>query len=152
MQLGYNGILYIANSQASALGTITNADTLDNALIYNAAAITVPGTIYNGLPAYNQSYFKRSPIILSVDDDALATLEVYPNPSNGNFRLNVGKNKSKDISLTVYNMTGTKVYSAESFDEGQNVISVDLTKQPAGMYFFDINTPAGKTVKRMVIN
>jgi hypothetical protein len=144
--------LYISNSQTNTLGNITNADTLGTALIYNASAITVPGTIYNGLPAFNQSYFKRNPIILSVDDNALSTLEVYPNPSNGTFRLSVGKNKSQDIKLNVYNMTGTKVFSAENFDEGQNVITLDLTKQPAGMYFFDINTPEGKTVKRLVIN
>jgi hypothetical protein len=152
LQLGYNGILYMANSQTNTLGNITNADTLGTALIYNASAITVPGTIYNGLPAFNQSYFKRSPIILSVEDNALSTLEVYPNPSNGTFRLSVGKNKSQDIKLNVYNMTGAKVFSAENFDEGQNVITLDITKQPAGMYFFDINTPEGKTVKRLVIN
>jgi hypothetical protein len=49
-------------------------------------------------------------------------------------------------------MTGSVVYSAENFEEGQNVISVDLTNQPAGVYFFDINTPQGKTIKRLVIN
>ncbi len=152
LQLGYNGILYIANSQSNTLGNITNADTLSNALIYNALALTVPGNIYNGLPAFNQSYFKRSPIVLSVNDDALASLQVYPNPSNGIFRLSVGKNKSQDIKLNIYSMTGSVVYSAENFEEGQNVISVDLTNQPAGVYFFDINTPQGKTIKRLVIN
>ena len=121
-------------------------------MIYNALALTVPGNIYNGLPAFNQSYFKRSPIVLSVNDDALASLQVYPNPSNGIFRLSVGKNKSQDIKLNIYSMTGSVVYSAENFEEGQNVISVDLTNQPAGVYFFDINTPQGKTIKRLVIN
>jgi hypothetical protein len=155
LQLGYNGILYAANSQSNTLSNITNADTLGSALIYNSTAITVPGTIYNGLPAFNQSFFKRvppPPVVLSVEDDALSSLQVYPNPSNGIFRLAVGKNKSQDIQINVYSMMGTKVYSNENMEEGINTISVDLTKQPAGVYFFDINTPQGKTIKRLVIN
>lgn len=152
IQLGYNGVLYCANAQSISLGKITNADTLGTALNYFPTAITVPGTIYSGLPAFTQSYFKRNATILSAEDDAISTLEIYPNPSNGVFRLNVGKNKSEAISVNVYNMTGSKVFSADRFENGQNIITIDLTGQPSGLYFFDVNTPAGKTVKRMVIN
>lgn len=152
LQLGYNGILYMSNAQSTTLGKIQNADTLANALSYSANAINLSGTTMNGLPSFVQSYFLRNPSPLAVQDDAITSLSVYPNPSNGIFRLDVGKNKSEDISLNIFNMTGTKIYSVEHFDKGVSQITIDLSGKPAGVYFFDMTTSTGKTVKRLVIN
>lgn len=155
LQLGYNGIIYMSNAQSSSLGKIQNADTLGAFLNYTHDAIDLAGTTMNGLPCFNQSYFLRvppPPAPLAVQDDAVTSLSVYPNPSNGVFRLDIGKNKSEDISLNVFNMTGTKIYSVDHFDKGASQITIDLSGKPAGVYFFDMTTPAGKTIKRLVIN
>ncbi len=155
LQLGYDGIIYIANAQSTTLGMITNADTIGTELLYGPLSQDLGRSVYNGLPAFNQGYFKRvpaTPVVTSLNEDAATTIGIYPNPSNGVFKLNVGRNKSEELKLNVYNMTGAKIFSADKFAEDQKLISVDLSKQPAGVYFFEVNTPTGKVIKRLVIN
>ena len=155
LQLGYNGVIYIANAQSNTLGMITNADTLGTQLLYGPIAQDLGRAVYNGLPAFNQGYFKRTPpipVVTSVNEDAISSIGIYPNPSNGVFKLNIGRNKSEELKLNIYNMTGAKIFSADKFAEGQKLISVDLSKQPAGVYFFEVNIPTGKVIKRLVIN
>lgn len=155
LQLGYDGIVYTANAHGTTLGMITNADTIGSQLIYGATANNLEHEVYNGLPAFNQSYFKRAqstPVVTGITEDVANTISVYPNPSSGIFKLNIGDNKSRDIKLNVFNMTGAKVYSNENFEEGEKVHAIDLSRQPAGVYFFEVTTPTSQTVRRLVIN
>lgn len=157
LQLGYDGVLYAANSQSTTLGIVSNADTLGAELIYGPTGIDLGRPVKDGLPAFNQSYFNRLPItpppvVTAVNENEAPTVAVYPNPSNGTFKLNLGNIKSETVKLNVFNMTGATVYSNNEFEKGQQTLSVDLTKQPAGIYFFEVTTNTDKFIRRLVIN
>lgn len=61
-------------------------------------------------------------------------LEVFPNPGNGIFNVNLKSNQSEieTMQLFVYNITGTCVYSSEI--SGKNTL-LDLSSYSKGMYY-----------------
>lgn len=61
------------------------------------------------------------------------TINVYPNPNNGVF--NIDLTTKGNFSVELYNSLGQKVY-AEKIQTGHNTISLDVIK---GIYFFNIS-------------
>ena len=81
---------------------------------------------------------------VSVADNSMVSEAVYPNPSNGQFNLNLGEGQ---WDVEVYDITGRKVY--ENRHEGHSAI--DLGQCPKGMYFLKAkNESVEITVKMMV--
>jgi PKD repeat protein len=71
---------------------------------------------------------------------------VYPNPTNGDFTLALnGYVPSEKISVTIFDMKGTKVISSEFMDEMKHDFS--LSGLPAGLYMIrvDSGSQAGST-------
>ena len=68
---------------------------------------------------------------------------VYPNPSNGVFSI-----KSETDKLEVMNSLGQTVY--QTIKQTTDVLSVDLSNQPAGIYFIKINV-GDKFVQQKII-
>ncbi len=62
-------------------------------------------------------------------------LNVYPNPSNGNFFIQSGKDKIK--SIEIYSITGQVILQKE-IREGKNMVPVELLR--GGMYILHIKT------------
>jgi hypothetical protein len=60
-------------------------------------------------------------------------LNIYPNPSSGNF--NIESNKDRISYVNIYNLTGTLVYSIVCFNKN---IRIDLSEMKNGVYF--VNT------------
>ena len=79
-----------------------------------------------------------------VNDFEMGRTEVYPNPSNGTFNLNLGEGQ---WDVEVYDITGSKVY--ENRMDGRSVL--DLGKCQKGVYFLKaIGESRGVTAKIMV--
>ena len=79
-----------------------------------------------------------------VNDFEMGHTEVYPNPSNGTFNLNLGEGQ---WDVEVYDITGCKVY--ENRMDGHSVL--DLGKCQKGVYFLKaIGESRGVTAKIMV--
>ena len=62
---------------------------------------------------------------------------IYPNPSNGNFTINV-KNKNA-ASIEIYNVMGEKIFSAKLMNPKTEI---ELNAKP-GMYFYQIKNDNG---------
>ena len=79
-----------------------------------------------------------------VNDFEMGRTEVYPNPSNGTFNLNLGEGQ---WNVEVYDITGRKVY--ENRMDGHSVL--DLGKRQKGVYFLKATGESrGVTAKIMV--
>ncbi|TAL60356.1 MAG: T9SS type A sorting domain-containing protein, partial [Bacteroidetes bacterium] len=66
-------------------------------------------------------------------------VEVWPNPSNGEFRI-------KDLGLGIYNLDlynvfGEKVHSGKILNPESQILNLDL---PDGIYFLRISVPSGQ--------
>lgn len=76
--------------------------------------------------------------------------EIFPNPTSGILNYSIS-NVQDDITITVFDVVGKKVYC--KLEVGSNSISgfVDLSSKPKGVYFFEIETTSGKTVQKVII-
>ncbi len=80
--------------------------------------------------------------MLNVQDAESAEVQVYPNPSNGQFWVNI-KHKA---TLSLFDMTGKLLYTAE-----KEVGNIQMEHRfPAGSYLLRIQTEKGVTTKKLI--
>lgn len=79
-------------------------------------------------------------------------VNLFPNPSNGNFNVITTFASSQNIEITVYNMLGQNVYSNKLNNVSQTVHEVDLKNQSGGVYLVEVKSGTEKVVKRMVLS
>lgn len=72
-------------------------------------------------------------------------LSVSPNPSNGMVTITTGLEQAYHV--TVYDITGIKLFSKESFSDGM----LDLSTLPKGMYFITVDYGTDRISKRVVL-
>ncbi|MEK6614791.1 MAG: T9SS type A sorting domain-containing protein [Bacteroidota bacterium] len=75
-------------------------------------------------------------------DNVLSTergVNVYPNPSNGEFQIQVIDNQYSITGIEIYSVMGEKVYQSPN-SELRTHISLDV---PAGIYYYRVNDASG---------
>ena len=73
-------------------------------------------------------------------------LSAYPNPSNGVFNLKT--DKAENAQIKIYNMYGEYIYEQNFKSSNQQI---DLSSQPNGVYFLQLKTAAGNSIKKVII-
>jgi hypothetical protein len=74
---------------------------------------------------------------LSVDEESIEnTVILYPNPSSGLITIEVGKLKSENFSIHVFNSIGEIVQIIHLNDFSNNRYIVDLNNKANGLYYF----------------
>lgn len=63
-------------------------------------------------------------------------LNIYPNPSRGDFMMELPGNTGKQVGVEVYNITGTRVYSGTALSA--KPLRISLQNQPAGIYLVHV--------------
>ncbi len=74
---------------------------------------------------------------------------VYPNPSNGEFTINISSQYAEDGILEVMNMNGTVIYE-QTVEAKSNQLNLNLAVAP-GLYLVKYQTGAQINVERMLI-
>jgi hypothetical protein len=111
------------------------------------------------LPIQNFYFYPSITVTTPTDTNGIASIDagvsnfsVYPNPSNGIFTASVHMQSTSDITTSVMDVTGTKVY--ESTDK--NVLNlnkaIDLSSIAAGVYIVNVKTNSGSVNQRIVKN
>lgn len=72
-------------------------------------------------------------------------INIYPNPSNGIFYINLPVSIN-DVNSELYNINGALILSQKHELNGKN-FELDITDKPAGMYFLKINLTEPVTLK-----
>ncbi|MBU2929524.1 T9SS type A sorting domain-containing protein [Winogradskyella psychrotolerans] len=81
---------------------------------------------------------------LSVDELALHSITIYPNPTDGEFNLD---NNSLFKELNVYSIEG-KLIMQKTLQIGANTLRLDLS---TGMYLLELNGETSRTIKKLVV-
>jgi parallel beta-helix repeat protein len=85
------------------------------------------------------------------NQDQGARAEVLPNPNRGSFVLELSTDWENEATVTIYNMTGSAVYSKETMlSNGTNRMEMNLDL-PSGVYSVVVNHQGIQTIKRFVI-
>lgn len=76
------------------------------------------------------------------DETELVTkkITIIPNPSNGNFQINLYDNTSNITSVKLFDLRGKLVKSVMSDD----IKNIDASEMPTGIYFVEVNTNSEK--------
>jgi hypothetical protein len=81
----------------------------------------------------------------------VTNFSVFPNPSNGIFTANVSLVAASDVTISVTDMTGSKIF--ESTDKAVKEINkqINLSSIATGIYFVSVKTAQGTANQRIVI-
>jgi hypothetical protein len=116
-------------------------DTYEN-IIHDFATGTY--TFYSETGSFNDRFILRfTDDALSITNNELSNLQLYPNPSNGLFYIkNAGQ---ENIEISVYDITGKLVMQ-------KNVAqSVDIRNFTPGVYVAQLKTEQGTTVRKLIV-
>jgi hypothetical protein len=99
-----------------------------------------------------QKQFKVS--VLGVEDETLVgAFNVFPNPSEGNFNLDLSLLKKATVAVNVTNVMGQMVYndSKQNMAAGQHIMNMNLSSLSNGMYMVNVYVGDKLYSKRITI-
>jgi hypothetical protein len=80
------------------------------------------------------------------------TLNLYPNPNSGNFRVEFEVEGEKEVELRIISILGQTVYQSKpSHASGKYNVEIDLSSQAAGVYILQITTDDGTVSRRVTV-
>ena len=78
------------------------------------------------------------------------TFDIYPNPNNGNFIINAQLTKNEVVSITLYNLLGSKIQQYDNVSTYPFLMS--LNDLPNGSYFIKFNNGNYTITKKVFIS
>ncbi len=108
---------------------------------YNISQDSDGLTLAFGEPLMGSAIFKDYP--LSASDFTLNEVVIYPNPVSD--QLFISSENTMIETITIYSLTGKKVVEVVS-----ETNSIDVTTLSKGMYFVEISSASGKSVKKFI--
>ncbi len=79
-------------------------------------------------------------------------LIVFPNPSEGQFNLDLTNLKADDMQVAVIDQLGKVVFSENLNIEQQNNYSINLKDSSKGIYFLKLSSSKGVITKKLILN
>ncbi|MFT6947154.1 MAG: hypothetical protein ACJARP_001577 [Vicingaceae bacterium] len=85
-------------------------------------------------------------------ENSLKDLNLFPNPTNGNFKMEFKSENPDNFELSITDSKGAKVYekSLGNF-EGQFSEDFDLSKYDSGIYFFNLTSKGQNLTKKIIM-
>ncbi len=127
-------------------GNGTLVATYSTNSVTSARTATISITV-SGLPAQIVTVVQAASTV-GVDETELQMVTVYPNPSNGKFKVTFSKSR-ENIEVSILDISGKIITTANVTESGE--MDFDLSSASRGYYFVRIKTATGTTVKRIVI-
>lgn len=102
-----------------------------------------------GVTSCNGSF---SPCTSGIDDITKeASVNVYPNPNNGEFNIDMKLDKPTDIKIRVLNIIGQEILNQSISNTMNNTYSINLKNQTNGIYFVEIMVDKNPIIKKINI-
>jgi hypothetical protein len=75
-----------------------------------------------------------------------------PNPNNGVFSLVFTLPKEEKINIRIYNSLGIELSNNSLENVTNNVVNIDISDRPNGIYFVCITNGETKLVKKVIVS
>ena len=75
---------------------------------------------------------------------------LYPNPNNGIFNIEIKNHPLDKINLEIYSLLGVRILEIKDFNR-QNSIPIDISNYPKGIYLVKINCDKFIYTKRIIV-
>ena len=109
------------------------------------------------LDAADTSFYDRiGPVYISDatainETDFENSLIIYPNPGSGLFNLDFTNIRQKEMDIRISNISGQTVFTRTLYNPQGKIITIDLTQEPVGLYFIQMNFGERFVVKKIII-
>ncbi|WP_223810239.1 T9SS type A sorting domain-containing protein [Psychroflexus gondwanensis] len=123
------------------LDQVTEITSSDNTYSF-AIDSSIPESV-----ASNRFSLVFEPVSLSIGDENLVNLSLYPNPTKGNFSIG-GIDSGQDTEVKIYNLLGQQVYTAKS--SGQSTLEITDFNASSGVYLVKLNTNQGEKTFKLI--
>lgn len=148
LQLGPDGKIYIAVECDTYLHSITNPDLQGVACNYVPQAVSLGGRVCRlGLPNFLSTYVLPTTGVTN-QISAINDISISPNPSNGNFSVNLNALPGSNVTMTVCNILGKKLIEKQ-LNTGKNEVNLNYT---AGVYVATLNAGSDTRTVKIVVN
>jgi len=86
----------------------------------------------------------------TINLENLTIFELYPNPSDGQFIINVQFSVTETANLSIFSELGQQVYN---YTNTQNSFTqnIDISQHAAGTYFVMVSTDKGRAIKKVLL-
>ncbi len=153
----------IALTQGTSNGTLTASEGDAYQWYFNGTAVAAPAGTARVLTIGRSGMYKvevrvngcsavsadTQVSLTSVRNDEIAKqVELYPVPTEGMLHLKMPASVRKATRVQITDLAGRTISTQEA--QGSDVLDLDLTTQPAGVYLVILHTPEGRIVKRVV--
>ncbi|WP_299098297.1 reprolysin-like metallopeptidase [uncultured Winogradskyella sp.] len=88
---------------------------------------------------------------LSVVENELDNLSIYPNPNNGEFNIGFNPTSGDAISIDVYDIRGRSIYKNVYDNTGRFEETIQLSNAQAGVYMLMISDGSQKVTKKIIV-
>ncbi|MFH1320785.1 MAG: T9SS type A sorting domain-containing protein, partial [Bacteroidota bacterium] len=127
----------------------SNGQTTSTATALCAGNYSVVVTDANGCNnAAADSVFESTGIFTAYTN---TIFNIYPNPTSGKINVEFAIDKPKDVNITVTNIIGEVVTSAEIDNAILGIYTIDLTERANGIYYIYIQTEDDVIVKKVSV-
>jgi hypothetical protein len=90
---------------------------------------------------------------VNVDEiDVESQFEVYPNPSNGQFLIDLELAERSDAELIIYDLSGREIQRKQLSEIREASVSFDLSSEPNGVYYCTLSSNDTRITKKIVLN
>jgi hypothetical protein len=123
---------------------------------FYGASATLGNETVNNTTSTNYTNF-----VMKVNDNSVPTaisntalnqtFSVFPNPSTGLVKINCGNNQLQNVSCNVFDCQGKIIYKNSYKGEKFNEITLDLSKEPKGLYLIELSNGSEKTSQKVMI-
>jgi len=145
------------NSGYEKVGFVTGSGSTTEPRSYVFTDVKVPDGKYQyrlKQMDFSGSFNFSSEVEVEVHSPAVYALEQnYPNPFNPSTTINYSIAEASIVKISVYNMLGQEVALLlnELKEAGPHSLTFDASQLPSGAYFYKIETPQFKQVKKMLL-
>ena len=76
---------------------------------------------------------------------------IYPNPNNGQFIIELSNVKKEDYLIEVRNIIGQLIYIEEVDKVSGELLKIDLSEHNQGVYFLSVSNSLGTRTEKLII-
>ena len=84
------------------------------------------------------------------DLESIYNIHVYPNPTSENLAIEMLLPASTDITFTLFDVVGVKVFSESSIETGAYKKQFSLQTLPSGVYFLNMGVGGKNTTHKII--
>jgi hypothetical protein len=125
---------------------------MSNQVLKNFATSDGWDTNPNGMDFGHEMYFQFTVgyylNVPQIKYDDIMT--IYPNPSKGIFNLDMSFNEQQDVTVSVFDMMGNKVFDQNLKNVSAEINQIDLSNQPDGIYFITAQSKDKRIARKIV--